>query len=221
MHVCSCACVCICTRAGIRACSRVHVRVHAYVCRACMCVVRACVCAFERVHAHVCVCVCMLTCARTCVCACLLMVVCMRGCVHVRVRARTFTHICVCLRVHLCTQVCVHACARVQGCVNADVRACGGGWMHICASEECACAVSVPASSPPYKPSVRLVCMPCSYSNCGAPGAAAPESIAVEPLAAAEPRLITFHKGHGYSKAQNCPYRGFGFLWCQRPVNCF
>ena len=26
----------------------------------------------------------------------------------------------------------MHVCVRVQGCVNADVRACGGGCMHIC-----------------------------------------------------------------------------------------
>jgi len=26
----------------------------------------------------------------------------------------------------------VHVCVRLQGCVNADVRACGGGCMHIC-----------------------------------------------------------------------------------------
>jgi len=26
----------------------------------------------------------------------------------------------------------VHVCVRMQGCVNADVRACGGGCMHIC-----------------------------------------------------------------------------------------
>ena len=47
-----------------------------------------------------------------------------------------------------------------------------------------ACAVSVPASSPPWKLSVGLACMPCSYSNSGAAGAAAYEPLAVEPLAA-------------------------------------
>ena len=26
----------------------------------------------------------------------------------------------------------MHVCVRMQGCVNADVRACGGGCMHIC-----------------------------------------------------------------------------------------
>ena len=81
----------------------------------------------------------------------------------------------------------MHACVRVQGCVNADVRACGGGCMHIFLREECACAVSGPASSPPWKPSVGLACMPCSYSNSGAPGAAASEPLAVEPLADVEP----------------------------------
>ena len=66
------------------------------------------------------------------------------------------------------------------------VRVCTG-WVHAHMREECACAVSVPASSPPWKPSVGLTCMPCSYSNSGAPGAAASEPLAVEPLAAVEP----------------------------------
>ena len=55
-------------------------------------------------------------------------------------------------------------------------------YMH----EECACVVSIPASSPPWKPSVGLACMHCSYSNSGAPGAAASEHLAVEPLAAVD-----------------------------------
>ena len=53
--------------------------------------------------------------------------------------------------------------------------------------EECACVVFVPASSPPWKPSVGLACMHCSYSNSGAPGAAASEPLAVKLLAAVEP----------------------------------
>ena len=64
------------------------------------------------------------------------------------------------------------------------VRACRGACMHICVSEECACAVSVPASFLPWKPSEGLACMPCSYSNSGAP---ASKPLDVEPLAAVEP----------------------------------
>jgi len=67
---------------------------------------------------------------------------CMRACAYmcVKAHASAFTHIRVCLCVHLCTQVCVHA----------HVRVCGGGCMHM--REECACVVSVPASSPPWRP---------------------------------------------------------------------
>ena len=61
--------------------------------------------------------------------------------------------------------------------------------MHICVREECACAVSVPASSPPWNPSVLFACMtleqPCSYSNSGASVSTA-KPLAVEPLAAVE-----------------------------------
>jgi len=46
----------------------------------------------------------------------------------------------------------MHVCARVQECVHAHVRACGGACMRICLSKEYACAVSVPASSPLLKP---------------------------------------------------------------------
>ena len=42
-----------------------------------------------------------------------------------------------CACTHMC--VCVHVCAHVQGCVHAHVRACGGGCMHVCVSEECVC----------------------------------------------------------------------------------
>ena len=73
---------------------------------------------------------CMCACAYLCKCACMYL----------------FSRVILC--VHLCTQVCVHVCVRLQGCVNADVRACGGGCMHICV-EECAHVVSGPASSPP------------------------------------------------------------------------
>ena len=89
-----------------------HVRVHAYVCGACMCVVFACTCAFARelgfLHANVCVC--MLTCA--CVCACVF--VCMR----VRVR------VCACARACLWLYACMGACMCVRICVCAEVRTC-------------------------------------------------------------------------------------------------
>ena len=129
------------------------------------------------------------------------------------------THVRVCLRVHLCTQVCVHVCARVQGCVHAHVRACGGGCMHIFLREECACAVSGPASSPPWKPSVGLACM---HSFC-APGAATSEPLAVDPLAAVGPSRIPFHEGHGCSIPQKqllniSRIQCFGFLWSRRPL---
>jgi len=65
------------------------------------------------------------------------------------------------------------------------------GWVHAklgaCTCVKSAGAVYVPASSPPWKPSVGLACMPCSYPNSGAPGAAASEPLAVEALAAVEP----------------------------------
>ena len=35
-------------------------------------------------------------------------------------------------RTYVCFCVCICAHRFVQGCVNADVRACGGGCMHIC-----------------------------------------------------------------------------------------
>jgi hypothetical protein len=110
------------------------------------------------------------------------------------------TYMCVSVHVYVCVNVCacmylyapmcVLACASVHtglracmcaraGVLHAHVRACGGGCMHIREREECAYAVSVPASSPPWKPSVGLACMPCSYSNSGAPGAAASEPLAV------------------------------------------
>jgi hypothetical protein len=91
--------------------------------------------------------------------------------------------------MHACMRACLHVCASVHTglcacmCARAGVRACtcaGVGDAHM--REECACVVSVLASSPPWKTSVGLACMPCSYSNSGAPGAAASE-----PLAAVEP----------------------------------
>ena len=57
--------------------------------------------------------------------------------------------------------------------------------MHICVKS--VRVVSDPAASPPWKPSVGLACMHCSYSNSGAPGAAASEPLAVKLLAAVEP----------------------------------
>ena len=58
---------------------------------------------------------CMSACAYMCKCACMYLFA--RTCVFV------------CASVHT---GCVRVCVRLQGCVNADVRACGGGCMHIC-----------------------------------------------------------------------------------------
>ena len=73
--------------------------------------------------------------------------------------------------------VCARAGVRACMCALAGVGACTSGRV---------CVVSVPALSPPWNPSLRLACMPCSYSNSGAPGAAASGTLAVEPLAAVE-----------------------------------
>jgi len=78
----------------------------------------------------------------------------------------------------------VHTGLRACMCVRAGMRACTcarmQGWVHANMHEECACVVSIPASSPPWKPSVGLACMHCSYSNSGAPDVAASEAFAVE-----------------------------------------
>ena len=58
---------------------------------------------------------CMSACAYMCKCACMYLFA--RTCVFV------------CASVHT---GCVRVCVRLQGCVNAGVRACGGGCMHIC-----------------------------------------------------------------------------------------
>jgi hypothetical protein len=57
----------------------------------------------------------------------------------------------------------------------------------------------------------------------GAPGAAASEPLAVEPLAAVGPSRVPFHEGHGCSIPQKqllniARMQGFGFLWSRRPV---
>jgi len=129
--------------------------------------------------------------------------------------------------VFVCASVhtgCVRVCVRLQGCVNADVRACGGGCMHICV-EECACFVSGPASSPPgnlqwgwlactanTQTLVLLVLLVLLLLN-----------PLLEPLAAVGPSRIHFHEGHGCPIPQKqllkfARMQGFGFLWCQRPV---
>jgi hypothetical protein len=57
LRACVIACVLQFVHDCVYMCESVHVRVHAYVCHACMCVVRACACAFARelgfVHANV------------------------------------------------------------------------------------------------------------------------------------------------------------------------
>jgi len=127
--------------------------------------------------------------------ACMCVSVCVRVCKRVRVHVPLRTYLCVCVCIcHTGLRACI---ARVQGCVHAHVRACWGGCMHICVKEECTCAVSIPASSPLWKPLVGLACMPCSYSYSGAPGAAASEPLAVEPLAALEPCEGFPSTGHG------------------------
>ena len=129
--------------------------------------------------------------------------------------------------VFVCASVhtgCVRVCVRLQGCVNADVRACGGGCMHICV-EECAHVVSGPASSPPgnlqwgwlactanTQTLVLLVLLVLLLLN-----------PLLEPLAAVGPSRIHFHEGHGCPIPQKqllkfARMQGFGFLWCQRPV---
>jgi len=111
---------------------------------------------------------------------------CMYACIHV------CKHACMYLNARTCVFVCasVHTGLRACVCARAGVCACmctRAGVGSCTTREECACVVSVPASSPPWKPSVGLACMPCSYFNSGAPGAAASEHLAVEPLAAIEP----------------------------------
>jgi hypothetical protein len=150
---------------------------------------------------------CMSACAYMCKCACMYLFA--RTCVFV------------CASVHT---GCVRVCVRLQGCVNADVRACGGGCMHICV-EECACFVSGPASSPPgnlqwgwlactanTQTLVLLVLLVLLLLN-----------PLLEPLAAVGPSRIHFHEGHGCPIPQKqllkfARMQGFGFLWCQRPV---
>ena len=86
----------------------------------------------------------------------------------------------VCASVHTGLRACMCAREGVRACTSVRMR----GWVHAHMREECACAVSVPESFSPWKPSVGLACMPCSYSSSGAPGAAASELLAVKPLTA-------------------------------------
>jgi len=140
-----------------------------------------------------------------CMCACLYMCKC--ACMYLFAR----TCVIMCASVHTGLRACMCALAGVRECRCARMR----GWVHAHMREECACVVSDPASYPPWKPSVGLACMHCTYSNPGAPGAAASEPLAVEPLAAVGPSRIPFHEGHGCSIPQKrtiVRMQGFGFL---------
>ena len=108
----------------------------------------------------------------------------------------------------------VHVCVRLQGCVNADVRACGGGCMHICV-EECACVVSGPASSPPGN--LQWGWLACTANT---------QTLVFLVLLLLNPLLsnhwllspIHFHEGHGCPIPQKqllkfARMQGFGFLW--------
>ena len=86
----------------------------------------------------------------------------MHACVYVCVSE----HVRLCVRVRMHVPLCVCVCICAHRCACTYVSVCGG-WVN-----ENACVVSVPASSPPWKPSLGLACMPlrqpCSYSNFGA-----------------------------------------------------
>jgi len=58
----------------------------------------------------------------------------------------------------------------------------------------CACVVSVSASSPPWKPSVGLACMPCTYLNSDAPGVAASKPLLLNQW------LLLNHDGESLSR---------------------
>ena len=139
------------------------------------------------------------------------------------------TYMCKCACMYLFASTCVFVCASVHTglraymCALAWVHECRcarmRGWVHAHMREECACVVSDPASSPPWKPSVGLACM---HSFC-APGAATSEPLAVDPLAAVGPSRIPFHEGHGCSIPQKqllniSRIQCFGFLWSRRPL---
>ena len=178
MHACVVR-VCICTRAGIRAYLRVHVRVHACAC-ACLCVwcvyvcsvcMYVCICARAgvpackrvRVHAYVCMCVCMRVCVHACARACLWLYACMGACMCVRICVCAEVRTCMRVRVRQRTRTCVFACVSVHRCACTYVCVCGR--VQGMRARECVSAVSVPASSPPWKPLVGLACMPCLYST--------------------------------------------------------
>ena len=101
------------------------------------------------------------TCVGACICVCI--------CVRAEVRMLGFVHaciyLCVCVhvrvRVHvlLRTYVCVCLCIFTHRFACMYVHACRGACQHICVSEEYACAVSVPASSPPGK--LQWGCLAC------------------------------------------------------------
>jgi len=123
--------------------------------------------------------------------------------------------------MHLCTQICVHVCVRLQGCVNADVRACGGGCMHICVK-------SVRVSFLVLR-HLRPGNLQWGWLTCTANTQTLVLLVLLllnpllEPLAAVGPSRIHFHEGHGCPIPQKqllkfARMQGFGFLWCQRPV---
>ena len=91
--------------------------------------------------------------------------VCERARTCVNARACTFSHVRVFLCVHLCTQVCA-------GCVNADVRACGGGCMHICVKSVRVSFLFLHHLRPENLQWGWLACT-AHTQNSGAPGAAA------------------------------------------------
>ena len=63
----------------------------------------------------------------------------------------------VCWGSYMHAYICACACTYVCACMY--VHACRGACQHICVSEEYACAVSVPASSPPGK--LQWGCLAC------------------------------------------------------------
>ena len=162
VHVCmrarmSCLCIYAFMRVSVRACMRVHVRVHA--CHVCFCV-RVCTCvgvslflmppsaplfcptpaACVRLCTWVCmhVCVCVRVCMHVCVCTC------MRACVYVRVHAAS-----VWVRARV-SRVCVCACVCACECVHVYVCMCERMlcvFLRACACV-CACVPLFPLPSP-------------------------------------------------------------------------
>ena len=92
-----------------------------------------------------------------------------RTCMFVCASVHTGLHACMCARAGMraCT------CARMRGCVHAHMLK-----QRVCVCRLCSCIISA------LETFEGLACMPCSYSNSGAAGAAAYEPLAVESLAA-------------------------------------